>query len=445
MKKLLFTLSLLLILPTAMQAQDTLPIEQYFTTILQGKEPSQAPSGRIKRAKVEEYKDVVWQAWCRANRTLREEKLPPIRPLTNADTLYWHLPPILEGDTLMPFYFGTKGERPDGGWPFMLYLHGSGPKEHEFSTGYILCKRFDDAPSLYFIPQIPTEKHYRWYQQGKQHVWERLLRQLLADGSADANRIYLFGISEGGYGSQRLAAFYADYLAAAGPMAGGEIIENAPVENLGHIGFSLLIGAEDHMFGRSLLTRRVGELLDSLQKQHPDEYRHNVQLIPRRGHHIDYSPTTPWMRKFARSPRPHHFIWEDFPMNGRYRKGFYNIEVHERDTTGGNERTRYEMTITGNEINITLQRVQYVAQQREPRWGIPVKQQTTTSPVAKGKFTLYLSPDMVDFGKKVTLVVNGRRVFKGRLKPDLRYLAGSCACFFDPERLFAAGIDVNLP
>ena len=51
---------------------------------------------------------------------------------------------------------------------------------------------------------------------------------------------------------------------------------------------------------------------------------------------------------------------------------------------------------------------------------------------------------MVDFGKKVTLVVNGRRVFKGRLKPDLRHLIGSCACFFDPERLFAAGIDVNL-
>ena len=91
-----------------------------------------------------------------------------------------------------------------------------------------------------------------------------------------------------------------------------------------------------------------------------------------------------------------------------------------------------------------MQRVQYVAQQREPRWGILVKQQTTTSPVAIGKFTLYLSPDMVDFGKKVTLVVNGRRVFKGRLKPDMRYLTSSCACFFDPERLFVAGIDVNL-
>ena len=139
---------MLLILPTAMQAQDTFALEQYFSTILQGKEPSQAPSGRIKRAKAEQYKDTVWQAWCRANRSLREETLPPIRPLTNADTLYWHLPHILEGDTLMPFYFGTKGERPDGGWPFMLYLHGSGPKTHEFSTGYILCKRYDDAVIL---------------------------------------------------------------------------------------------------------------------------------------------------------------------------------------------------------------------------------------------------------------------------------------------------------
>ena len=444
MKKSFFTLSLFFILSMAIQAQDRAAIEQYFTAILQGENLSSAPTGRIKRAKVEEYKEFVWQAWSRANKAFCEEKLPEISPLTNADTLRWHLPHIQEHDTVMPFYFGSKGERPEDGWPFILYLHGSGPKDSEFAIGYKLCKRFDDAPSLYFIPQIPSEKHYRWYQQSKQYVWERLLRQLLADGSVDANRIYLFGISEGGYGSQRLASFYADYLAAAGPMAGGEIIDCAPVENLGHVAFSLLTGADDYMFGRNLLTRRAGELLDSLQKLYPEEYRHNVQLIPGRGHHIDYSPTTPWMRKFARSPRPRHFIWEDFPMNGRYRNGFYNVEVHERDTAGGKERTRYEMTISDNVINVTLQHVQYIAGGREPRWEIPIRQQIKTSPVDKGRFTLYLAPDMVDFSKKVTLVVNGRRVFKGRLKPDLCHLVNSCACFFDPERLFAAAIDVNM-
>ena len=101
------------------------------------------------------------------------------------------------------------------------------------------------------------------------------------------------------------------------------------------------------------------------------------------------------------------------------------------------------MTISDNMVNVTLQRVLYVPVERESRWGIPIRQQTITSPAIKGSFTLYLAPDMVDFNKKVTLIVNGRKLFEGHLKPDLRNLVKSCACFFDPERLFAAGIDVK--
>ncbi|MBR4857235.1 MAG: hypothetical protein IKU94_11515, partial [Bacteroidaceae bacterium] len=64
--------------------------------------------------------------------------------------------------------------------------------------------------------------------------------------------------------------------------------------------------------------------------------------------------------------------------------------------------------------------------------------------VEKGRFTLYLSPDMVDFGRKVTVIVNDRRVFKGYLESDVRHLAASCACFYDPERLFPAAVEVEL-
>jgi len=109
--------------------------------------------------------------------------------------------------------------------------------------------------SLYFIPQIPNEgDYYRWWQVAKQFAWEKLIRQALVEGNVDANRLYVFGISEGGYGSQRLASFYADYWAAAGPMAGGEPLKNAPVENCANIGFSFLTGADDTGFYRNILT-----------------------------------------------------------------------------------------------------------------------------------------------------------------------------------------------
>lgn len=420
-------------------------ITQHFTKHLRGYGEHYLPTQRIQWDEVPEYRIAVWKAWCEANQTFKEDKLPPLRPLTNTDTLLWPLPENLEPDAIMPYYYGTKGDKPTEGWPLYIYIHGSGPKTHEWSTGYTLCSRFDDAPSLYFIPQIPNEgRYYRWWQQAKLYAWERLLRQSFVNGEINTNRIYLFGISEGGYGSQRLASYYADYLAAAGPMAGGEIPYDAPAENCGHIGFSLRTGADDHMFARNLLTARTHELFDSLQHCYPTEYRHHIELIPGCGHGIDYSPTTPWMSHFTRCLHPTHFVWEDYPMDGIYRQGFYNIAVHERDTTGGNERTRYEMTVKGNTVYLTIERLQYEIAEREPKWNIPVKHIKHYTPVEKGRITLYLSDEMVDFSRKVTLIINDREVYRGKMTPNVKHIVNSCATFFDPERLYCVGIEVEL-
>ena len=420
-------------------------IKQHFAAHLQGDKVPYTESHRLKWRDVESQRAQVWQAWCEANHEFEEDKLPPLRPLTDADTLLWPLPQALEPNAVMPYYYGTKGDKPAAGWPLFLYLHGSGPKEREWSTGYVLCSRFADAPSCYFIPQIPNEgAYYRWWQRAKQFAWERLLRQAFVNGDVDPLRVYLFGISEGGYGSQRLASFYADYLAAAGPMAGGEIPSDAPAENCGHIGFSLRTGANDFMFARHQLTARTHELFDSLQRCYPTEYRHRIELIPGRGHGIDYSPTTPWLSHFTRVVNPKHFVWEDYPMDGIYRCGFYNIAVHERDTTSGNERTRYEMSIKDNTIELTIERVAYEATQREPHWGIPIKHRKHYTPATEGKFTLYLSDDMVDLKKKVTLSVNGKQVYHGKLKADIRHMVNSCATFFDPVRVYTTAIEIEL-
>ena len=431
--------------PMQGQTTDGETLKSHFSIYLQGDHTRQTSNMPIAWDNVEECRTAVWNAWCEANLAYEEDRLPALRPLTNADTLLWPLPAHLEPNAVMPYYFGTKGDKPAEGWPLYLYIHGSGPKTHEWSTGYILCSRFEDAPSLYFIPQIPNEgSYYRWWQRAKQFAWERLLRQVFVGGEVNANRVYLFGISEGGYGSQRLASFYADYLAAAGPMAGGEIPFDAPAENCGNIGFSLRTGANDFMFARDLLTARTHELFDSLHHCYPTEYRHHIELIPERGHGIDYSPTTPWLSHFTRNPHPRHFIWEDYPMDGIYRRGFYNIAIHERDTIGGNERTRYEMTVRDNTIELTIDRVQYEVTQREPRWNIPVKHAKHYEPAKKGAFTLYLSDEMVDFSRKVIVIVNGRKMYHGKVRPDMKHMVNSCAAFFDPERVFATGIDIQL-
>ena len=224
---------------------------------------------QLKDKDVVSSKEMVWSAWCEANRELQEEKLIKPESLQNGGRASWNLPQELEPNAVMPYYYGSKGKA-DGKMPLFLYLHGSGPKEQEWQNGLILGNMFQDAPSLYFIPQIPNEgNYYRWWQLSKQFAWEKLIRQVLVDGAVDANRLYVFGISEGGYGSQRLASFYADYWAAAGPMAGGEPLKNAPVENCANMGFSFLTGADDTGFYRNILTHYTQVAFDSAQLVRP--------------------------------------------------------------------------------------------------------------------------------------------------------------------------------
>ena len=216
-------------------------IKAYFTQTLQDADCSYSNGKKVKIDNIAKTRAAVWECWSEAVNGYSEEKLiAPFSIDEPRDTGYWHLPEALEPSAVMPYYFIEKGEQPEAGYPLFLYMHGSGPKKSEWATGFSLCHSYADAPSLHFIPQIPNEgEWYRWAIQSKQWAWEKLLRLAFLSGNIDKNRIYFYGISEGGYGSQRLASFYADYLAGAGPMAGGEPLKNAPMENLANIAFSL--------------------------------------------------------------------------------------------------------------------------------------------------------------------------------------------------------------
>lgn len=403
-------------------------------------------SDTIAPCQVRAAQSAVWSAWQLANRHFHEEKLPEPGPIDSPATGSWHLPANLEPDAVMPFYFGVKGDTiAVGKCPLFVYLHGSGPKSHEWATGLKLAQLFDDAPSAYFIPQIPNEgEYYRWWQRSKQFAWERLLRQALASGEFDADRIYLFGISEGGYGSQRLASFYADYLAGAGPMAGGEPLRNAPAENLRNTAFSLLTGDRDLGFYRNELSARVAHELDSLRELYPGDFVHRVELIPGMGHAIDYRPTTPWLKQFSRNPWPHHVSWENFEMDGRYRSGFYNLLVDERSNASADSRTRYDLDIYGQRIDLRVDTVTYRTTVTDPRWGIPLYFERTYGRADKGRVTIFLNSELVNLEEPVEVTVNGRKVFEGRLPLTLSNLMRSCEAFYDPRRLFPASITVSI-
>lgn len=420
-------------------------IYQTFHTSLEGSETTFDESVEIPMQQIASTRDKVWNIWKLAVTDFDNEKLFRIARLEKREKSSWKLPPHLEANATMPFYWGCNAEEMTSGakYPMFLYMHGSGDKNNEWETGITLSLHHFYSPGIYFIPQIPNTSEYRWATRSKQWAWEKLLRLAFLTDEVDANRIYFFGISEGGYGSQRLAAFYADYLAGAGPMAGGEPLRNAPMENMANIAFSLRTGALDGAFYRNKLTQKALEAADELQKKHPGYYNHFIEVIPGYGHSIDYRPTTPWLAQHTRDPHPDYFFWENYDMYGGRRTGFYNLRIIEPSLTDNSSgRACYEMTREGNTISLNVKKVTYTTDYAPN--GIEIDFTKRYSTIEEGKVRLYLNEKEYDLTQPVRVVLNGTEVFNGMVATDLKTMVESCAYFFDPERLFPAAIDIDI-
>lgn len=432
----------------------------------------------LKISQIGGERERLWGDWCRAVRTVESQALPEFEPLESKKSGVLLLPDSLDKANEMPYYWGFKGDltgekggavpsvnsnisAADGGAPSanghvsgaaggsstekgvasFLCLHGSGERDAEWEANYSWALVYDDAPARYIIPQTPLGGPCRWYFRSRQWAWRWMWLQLTALHGADANRMYMFGISEGGYGSQRMASFFADYLAGAGPMAGGEPLENCPPENLRHTAFSLLSGENDYMYCRNQLVEIAAMQLDSLQQQCPGDYVHRVALQPGRGHGIDYRPTTPWLRQYTRRTHPRHVTWEDFAMDGVRRRGFYNIRVLERPE--GSDRLRWDMDIEGDTVRVTIRRVTYAPAKIDSVFGMTLVNEKTYRPAVGGRFTLYLDEKLVDIQRPVTVVINGRVARTVRLRPNRRHMMESLATWLDPERIYPCALDLR--
>ena len=387
---------------------------------------------KLKPSQVEQAAQKVWTLWKSVNDKI--EKLPNLSSSRSLpDTMQkWSM--IGEDD--MPFYFVRKGGVAQGEkYPLFINIHGSGPKTQEIKATLAWSMRYADGSSLYFIPQIPNEKRYRWWFKPEQYAWEKLFRLAMLDTIINANKLYITGISEGGYGSQRLGAFYADYLAGVGPMAGGEPLKNAPPLNYRNVAFSFQTGENDTGFGRNKLTALAATTFDSLEKSNPGDFVHKIELQPGKGHGIDYTKTTPWLVQYNRKPNPMHISWVHFPMHERYRKGFYNIAIEQvLNIKEGDELDRAFFDIRFDKASNTVKVESYLTNAELSQ---KVKHQS-------GKIAVFLNDKYVDLSKKVKVIYNGATVFNSKLKLTEENLMESCALYGDPYRLFPAKISIVL-
>ncbi|HEV3255667.1 MAG TPA: prolyl oligopeptidase family serine peptidase [Gemmataceae bacterium] len=145
----------------------------------------------------------------------------------------------------------------DKAWPLLLFLHGSGESGKDLNKVKIhgppkLIERGKDFPFIVVSPQSPRRG---WDVP----ALNALLDDVVATHKVDKDRIYLTGLSMGGYGTWALAAAYPEKFAAIVPICGGGDLADA--KQLKDLPIWVFHGAKDP----AVPPRRSKEMVKALE------------------------------------------------------------------------------------------------------------------------------------------------------------------------------------
>ncbi len=348
------------------------------------------------------------------------------------------------GDKEMFYIVLQKGKKPEGGWPIYVTLHGGGGNPNakgphtwrvntsEWFAQMRLTTGTWESPGLYIIPRMADDREGRWYYGYNQIFIDRLIQQAILFHDVNPDKVYLQGISEGGYSAFRLGSMMADRWAGSCAMAAAEPLGTSPPENLRHVAFRCGIGERDTMFDRHILARNYFKKLVELAKEHPGEYVNFHDEQKGRGHGIDYKPGPAWVSQYTRNAVPKSVTWTVIKQHDRYRNRLYWLavdgvqDVLPLKLIANSDRSKNMINISAT---MTLRRKGKVTLLGVPAKGINLR--------------VYLNETLVDLSKVVTINVNGKQTFKGMVKPSMEAIIRSTAERGDPKQVFPAQVNLK--
>ena len=156
-------------------------------------------------------------------------------------------------------------EKKEAKWPLIIFLHGAGERGGDLNRVKVhgppkLVDKGQKFPFVIISPQCPKDRK-----------WDDAMLTVLLDHACqkyrvDANRLYLTGLSMGGYGSWSLGVALCHRFAAIAPICGGGSfidIYNASEANgkaLRSLGVWAFHGAKDTVVPLSESEKMVGAL-----------------------------------------------------------------------------------------------------------------------------------------------------------------------------------------
>ena len=145
-------------------------------------------------------------------------------------------------------------------YPLVIFLHGSGERgsdnEAQLKWGvqnFATDKNMVEHPALVIAPQCPSGQSWSNFTRPDMRLQStpskpmqlliELIKQTITKMPVDTNRIYITGLSMGGFGTFDAIERYPDLFAAAVPVCGGGDVSKAA--SIAPIPMWLFHGAED--------------------------------------------------------------------------------------------------------------------------------------------------------------------------------------------------------
>ena len=324
---------------------------------------------------------------------------------------------------IMRFFVDIYGSKPADGRSLWISLHGGG--EDQAAGGknndgqwdnqrvmYLNASPAQPQEGVYVAPRAYKDTYDLWYFRGNDGLFRQIIETMVLKYDVNPDKVYLMGYSAGGDGVWRLAPRLADHWASASMMAGhpGDV----GLVNVRNLPYTIWVGELDAAYNRNVLVRQRGVQLDSLQKGDPEGYVHECHVMEGMPHWMKLkdAAAVPWMAQYRRNPYPTKVAWQQEAV---LKHSFYWLQIPVDEMARGK---RVIAQIADNVITI--------------------------SECDYSRLTILLNDEMVNLDKSVKVVMNGKTLFKGKVRRTMENLRKTLSERNDPSYVFPSAIDVAI-
>lgn len=297
------------------------------------------------------------------------------------------------------------------------------------------------AEQIYVLPY--SWRDAPWWSDDQVLNFDAIIDQLKRTYNVDENRVVVAGVSDGGTGAYYIAMRNTTPFASFLPLNGfvmvlaNEDIDNGQnyLNNLRNKPLFVVNGGRDRLYPTSVVEPYTRHLMRSgvAIDYHPQpEGEHNTAWWPQVKDVFEK-----FVADHPRDPHPDTLTWTA-SLNGGHNRAHWLV-IDEWGRRDGEPATLPDPN--------NAPTVGALFENLKPSGRVDlVRKNNTVEASTKGvaTLTLLLSPDKFDFAKPVTVVVNGKKAFEGRVERSVKTLLKWAAVDNDRTMLYGAELKVKV-